>query len=143
MPKKIISDEIKERVKKLYKQRLTNQEIANLVGLTAVSVNNIIKPFILSGELEPKKASLQGRKITPKGQGKGAYVKKGYNPANKKLSPEQEKDLLIDYFENNMTYKDIMIKYHLWQGSIKLRIDKAIRQGLYSHKRQDQQKGEK
>lgn len=136
MARKIITEEMREKIKNLYKQGLKNREIGNLVDLAPETVSRIVKVFIDNGSLEPKRPSAIGKKRAPKGQGKGKYVKKGYNPVNKKLSPEQEKQLLFDYFENNFTYKQIMAKYNLWQGSIKIIVDKAIRQGLYQPKGQ-------
>ncbi len=60
--------------------------------------------------------------------------KKGYNPANKKLNKEQENELLADYFEKDMTYKEIMAKYNLWQNSIKIIVNKALAEGVYKPK---------
>ena len=130
-----IDNETIERVKTLYKQGLNLKEISILVDLTPQSINNIVRPFILSGEIKARRPGKIGKSPTPRGQGKHqTYVKKGYNPVNKKLTPEREKELLTDYFVNNMTYKAIMEKYGLWQASIKIIVDRAVKQGLYSPK---------
>lgn len=132
MSRQPIPDDIKMQVADLYKKNITCQAIANLLGISLPSVTKTISQFVKQGILEPKKANF-GKHRLPNGMG-NKYVKKGYNPHNKKLTTEQENELLKDYFEKNMTYKQIMAKYNLWQGSIKIIIDKAISEGLYEPK---------
>lgn len=130
-----IDDETIQKIKTLYKQGLSLKEIGILVGLTPQSINKVMRPFIASGEVKAKRPGKIGKPPVPRGQGKHkTYIKKGYNPVNKKLTPEQEQDLLKDYFVNDFTFKEIMAKYKLWQGSIKIIVDKAIKQGLYAPK---------
>ena len=134
MPRIPLSDDIKEQIKVFYKKGFSNKMIANIVGVSEPSVLNVVRELARRGEVKAKKDIL-GKKRTPNGQGKGAYVKKGYNPVNKKLTEEQEKELLKDYFENGFTYKQVAEKYHLWQHSIKIIIDKAVARGEYESKR--------
>lgn len=132
MSRQPIPDDIKMQVADLYKKNITCQAIANLLGISLPSVTKIISQYVKQGILEPKKANF-GKHRLPNGTG-SKYIKKGYNPHNKKLTIEQEKELLRDYFEKDMTYKQIMAKYGLWQGSIKIIVDKAITEGLYMPK---------
>lgn len=129
MSRQPIPDDIKMQVADLYKKNITCQAIANLLGISLPSVTKTISQFVKQGILEPKKANF-GKHRLPNGMG-SKYVKKGYKPHNKKLTTEQENELLKDYFEKNMTYKQIMTKYNLWQASIKIIVDKAITEGLY------------
>lgn len=131
MSRQPIPDDIKMQVADLYKKNITCQAIANLLGISLPSVTKTISQFVKQGILEPKKANF-GKHRLPNGMG-SKYVKKGYNP-HKKLTIEQESELLKDYFEKNMTYKQIMTKYNLWQASIKIIVDKAIAEGLYEPK---------
>ena len=129
-----IDEETQNKVVVLYKNGVINKEISVQLGISVQSVQNIIHKGVASGQIEPKKAVLFNKPKTPNGQGKGKYIKKGYNPHNKKLSIEQENQLLEDYFVKDMTYKQIMSKYNVWQGTIKIIIDKALQKGLYTPK---------
>lgn len=132
MSRQPIPDDIKMQVADLYKKGISNQTIANLLGISGQFITSIVRQFVKSGNLKPKKANF-GKHRLPNGMG-SKYVKKGYKPHNKKLTTEQENELLKDYFEKNMTYKQIMTKYNLWQASIKIIVDKAIAEGLYEPK---------
>lgn len=131
MARKIITEETKQQILTLYKQGVKLKYICETTGLTQPTISRIVK--VSFGAM--RKPFRPGRKITPRGQGNWKpYEKKGYNPANKKLNKEQEKELLADYFEKDMTYKEIMAKYNLWQNSIKIIVDKALAEGLYKPK---------
>ena len=132
MSRRPIPDEIKMKVAELYNQKTKTQDISIKLNISTSSVILIVRQCIKNGLLEPKKKSF-GKNRLPNGMG-AKYIKKGYNPYNKKLTIEQEKELLKDYFEEDMTYKQIMAKYSLWQGSIKIIIDKAVSEGLYKPK---------
>lgn len=143
MSRVAIDDETKQKVLTLYKNGVTNKEISVATDISIQSVNNIIHMAVDKGLVEPKKTCLFNKPITPKGQGKGKYIKKGYNPYNKLLTEEQENQLLEDYFVKNMTYKQIMSKYGVWQGTIKIIVDKAIQKGLYQPKGKGNHRKEK
>lgn len=132
MPK-IIDIETKKEILNLYKSGVEIKMIANLQGVSSATVGNLIKKEVISGELVARREKYFGTHRPPKGCGRGEYIKKGRNP-KRKLTPEQEHQLLIDYFENDMTYKQIMDKYDLWQASIKRIVDDAIKKNLYKPK---------
>ena len=133
MGRKAISEEVRAKVIKMYKNNFSHETIANVLGISTSSICLIVRQEIIRGGVNFKRSSF-GKPKTPNGQGK-KYIKKGkYNPVNKKLNEEQEKELLKDYFEKDMTYKQVMQKYGLWQQSIKIIVDKAVKAGLYSAK---------
>lgn len=131
MPRKGLPQEIKDKVYEMYKKGFENKEIANLLGISLNSLSVIIRQGVAEGKIKPKRENIFGKTPTRTGQGK--YVKKGYRP-HRKLDQEQENNLLIDYFENNFTYKQIMEKYSVWQTTIKRIIDNAIKLGIYQRK---------
>lgn len=132
MSGKHLSIETKKEIARLYDRGLELATICNLLDVSKCSVVKVIHKECENGNLSPRKGNF-GNSRAPNGQAK-KYVKKGYNPVNKKLDAEQERELLCDYFERDMTYKQIMEKYGLWQHSIKIIVDKAIAQGIYERK---------
>lgn len=131
MPRKGLSEEIKEKIVTMYKKGISHKEISNLIGVSIGSISKTIKEQVESGTLTPKRNGSFGK--TKVHWGKGKYIKKGYNP-NRKLNQEQENELLNDYFIKNMTYKQVMAKYNVWQTTIKRIVDNAVKLGLYERK---------
>lgn len=131
MSRQPIADDVKSSIVEFYKQGLTNQAIANLTGVSIASVINIVRESIKKGLITPKHGNF-GKKRNKNGQG-SKYQKKGYNP-KRKLSIEQENQLLDDYFNKGYTYKMIMKKYDIWQRTLRLIINRAVGKGLYTPK---------
>lgn len=127
-----LAESKKLQILELYRKDVTLQAISNLLGVGYQTVANVVQEYVKLGAIKPRYSHF-GKTRAPNGQGREKYVKKGYHP-KKKLNDEQESELLKDYFVNNMTYSQIMQKYGLWQGSIKIIVDRAIRQGLYQPK---------
>lgn len=131
MPRKGLRDELKEKIVAMYKKGISHKEISNLIGVSISAITKTIKEQVERGTLTPKRVKSFGK--TKVCWGKGKYIKKGYNP-NRKLSQEQENELLNDYFIKNMTYKQVMAKYKVWQTTIKRIVDNAVKLGLYERK---------
>ena len=132
MARKIITEEMKKQVVSMYRQGLKLRVIADTTGLSQPTISKIVRPLFASGEVKPHVACMVGRRPIRTGNWK-PYIKKDRNP-NKKLTEKQEQQLLEDYFVNDMTYKQIMAKYDLWQTSIKIIVDKGIAEGVYQPK---------
>ena len=132
MARKIITEEMEKQVVSMYRQGLKLRVIADTTGLSQPTISKIARPLFASGEVKPHVACMVGRRPIRTGNWK-PYIKKDRNP-NKKLTEKQEQQLLEDYFVNDMTYKQIMSKYGLWQTSIKIIVDKGIAEGVYQLK---------
>lgn len=93
---KPITEEERQQVVKLYRNpSLTIQEIANIVGLSTVSVNHICRKKFADGTLRPRAEWRIG------------------GSRQKKFTDEQLSEIAQDYYENKLKAKDAMTKYGL------------------------------
>lgn len=88
---KPISEETKQRAVAMYKKgELTVAEISNLVDVSVSHLNKIFREYIDKGVLTPRQAT---------------------NKNNKKFTEEQERQIAIDYYENNLSANEVKKKW--------------------------------
>ena len=87
------SEEIKDKAIKMYRKgELTVAEISNLVDVSVSHLNKIFHEAIAKGILQPRQAT---------------------NKNNKKFTTEQERQIAIDYYENNFTFSKLKAKWNI------------------------------
>ena len=108
-----------EQIIELYKCGVGIGKIADETGVTKDTVTRVVRRAVEDGLVEPRRPTA-GKPRPAKGQGKGyTYEKKGYFTGIRSLPFEQQKELVDDYTNKGMGYKDLMAKYGIWQKSIK------------------------
>lgn len=109
-----ISEEKIQKAIRLYKNKdLTIREISNLCGISVSKLNIIYRECFANGKLKARSEARALKKRTPNGMGKGRYIKKGYHSVNGKYTEEQEKQIAIDYYEKDMTNKQLKEKWNV------------------------------
>jgi DNA invertase Pin-like site-specific DNA recombinase len=110
---------LKEQVKDLYNAGLLVAEICNMVGVSQPTISRLIGELVKLGELKQRE-NIRNKHID------GIYKKskylyqskrsqEGYHNPKKKLSVEQEKQLLYDYFVLDMSANQVKQKYNVGQ----------------------------
>jgi DNA invertase Pin-like site-specific DNA recombinase len=127
------NEENTKKLIELYKDKnIPTTMIPELLGVSSFPVNTKVNQLVNENKLEPRNKSLFG---IEKGTGKGQYVKQ--NIRTNKLSEEQEQELLKDYFENDLTVKQVCEKYNVWRNSVQIITLKALARGQYQPKKRD------
>ena len=86
-----ISEEVKQKAINMYRKgELTVAEISNLVDVSVSHLNKIFHDCIAKGILAPRQVN---------------------NKNNKKFTEEQERHIAIDYYENNLSSKEVKDKW--------------------------------
>lgn len=86
-----VSEETKQKAIKMYRKgELTVAEISNLVDVSVSHLNKIFHECIVKGTLLPRQVN---------------------NKNNKKFTEEQERHIAIDYYEKNLSAKDVKEKW--------------------------------
>ena len=96
------------------KKNFVVDEISNLLGISKTLVSQICKEEFEKGTLTPRRHTAlknrtpngQGKKFVPSGIGKG-----GRNCEKKKFTAEQEQQIIVDYYENDLTWAELHEKW--------------------------------
>lgn len=137
-----------KQIERLYKERTPYQEISNLTNIPKHRIVEWCKEKCEQGIFVPRRAKRDPSK--PKvehihcGQG-------GRSCERRKFTKEQEQEILIDYFDNDMSGVAIMEKWGMYRETFKGIVDRAIKSGerqpkrasVYGKKRQNFYKGKK
>ena len=90
-------------------------EICNLLGISKTLVSQICKEEFEKGTLVPRREKTALKNRTPNGQGKdyspSGIGKGGRNCEKKKFTAEQEQQIIVDYYENDMTWAELQEKW--------------------------------
>lgn len=103
----------------MYKWRkdLTVTEIANLNNMSRDCLMVYLRPMFKDGTIEPRTKREYGKPKPPKSNRKrGEYD----HSKLRKLTAEQEQQLLHDYYELNMTEKQVLTKYKIFPRTLQL-----------------------
>lgn len=126
---KSISKDVEQQIIELYGAGVTVSQIMEQTGVSNSTVTRVAREAIMRYKLEPRRANF-GKPRPSKGEGKGYhYEKRGYACGSRKLTEEQQKEIVKDY-KNGMTYTEMMEKYGVWQKTLKSVIDRAIEKGV-------------
>lgn len=114
-----MTEEQKQKAIKLYKNKnLTWVEISNLLGVPVPTLAVFWRECLKQNIIEPrnKKRALKPR--VPNGQGKFKVVNKGVGSGNyhhkSKYTEEQELEIMQDYYEKNMSTKQLIEKWNIF-----------------------------
>lgn len=113
----MISKEAREKAIRLYKHKyLTLKEISNLTGISYATLTGIYKKAFENGTLKPRHEFSALKPRVPNGQGKQWCEIKGVGQGGrskerKKYSPEEEHQIVIDYYEKNLSVKELKEKW--------------------------------
>ena len=122
-----------DRLAELYADKsLTLSQIAELMGLSYPQIVKMVRKLVNDGVMSPRSTGFGVSKV--KGQRK-VKVLKGRN--DRKLSQERENLLLVDYYENNMTIKQVCEKYGIYPNSFTYISRRAVASGKYQPKRKN------
>jgi len=120
-----------DRLVELYADKsIKIAQIAQLMGLSHPQITIMVRKLVNDGVMEPRASNFGKPRIN--GQRK-VYQKKGRN--DRKLNKEQEDALLVDYYENNMTIKQVCEKYDIYPNSFTYISRRAVESGRYEPKR--------
>ena len=112
-----MTEEQRQKALKLYKNKnLKVLEISNLTGIPISTLIVTWRKAFENGELVPRREDLAMKPHRPKGQGK-KYVRtyeKGKFPRKTKYTLEQEQEIVQDYYEKNMSFKQLKEKWNIF-----------------------------
>ena len=111
-----ITPKTRDRVIYYYSKRhFVLDEICNLLGISKTLVSQICKEEFEKGTLVPRREKTALKNRTPNGQGKdyspSGIGKGGRNCEKKKFTAEQEQQIIVDYYENDMTWAELQEKW--------------------------------
>lgn len=111
-----ITQHIRDRLIYYYsKKHFVLDEICNLLGISKTLVSQICKEEFEKGTLVPRREKTALKNRTPNGQGKdyspSGIGKGGRNCEKKKFTAEQEQQIIVDYYENDMTWAELQEKW--------------------------------
>lgn len=143
-PKVEVTQNMRDKLIYYYsKKNFVLDEICNLLGISKTLVSQICKEEFKKGTLTPRKSSAlknrlpngQGKKYQPTGVGSG-----GRNCERKKFTAEQEQQIIVDYYENNLNWSELREKWGINGGTMKVLRDKA--EPIYGKKKYTRKKQE-
>lgn len=112
-----MTEEQRQKAIKLYKNKnLKVIEISNLTGIPISTLIMVWRRAFESGELVPRREKLAMQPRRPKGQGI-KYVRtyeKGKFPHKSKYTPEQEIEIMQDYYEKGFSTNALREKWNIF-----------------------------
>lgn len=115
----VLTEEMKRKLKNMYNNRnLKIPEIANLSGVGLSTLTLFYHECFEAGELKPRKAQIA---LKPRPKVKKESVSSGLprgQRKSKKFTDEQDQQIAIDYYENDLTIKELQEKWGIWPKQV-------------------------